>query len=283
MKIINKDEYENYVLDIVKPYKFWEHTKGEGVKIVLIDSGIDINNDEIKHAVKSKINLIDHTTDVTDNYGHGTFMSGLLVSETFGLAKNSKLYTVKVLDDFGQGTWSSVMDGITYAINIKADILCISIGTMDSIPQIFSEKLTYARQKGIMIFASSGNNGINSISPIAKNPNVLAVGGCDKYGNRANFSNYGEGLGCVAPSVDIPSIYLNNQYAIDSGTSMATGIVASGFALILSYVRKQGLDMKPFELFDLLDCLDNDVYKKDDLGHGVFDLEKIYNCLLTKA
>lgn len=283
MKIINKDEYENYVLDMVKPYKFWEHTKGEGVKIVLIDSGIDVNNEDIKHSIKSKINLIDNTTDVTDEYGHGTFMSGLLVGKTYGLAKNSELHIVKVLDNLGQGTWASVMNGITYAINIKADILCISIGTQDSVPQIFSERLTDARQKGIAIFASSGNNGINSISPLSKNPNVLAVGGCDKYGNRASFSNYGKGLGVVAPSVDIPSIYLNNQYAVDDGTSMATGIVASGFALILSYIRKQGLDMKPFELFDLLDCLDNDVYKKDDLGHGVFDLEKIYNCLLTKA
>lgn len=283
MKIINKENYDNYVFDIVKPFKFWEHTKGEGVKIVSIDSGIDVNHEDIKHAIKTKINLIDSTTDVTDNYGHGTYMAGLLVGKTFGMASNSELHIAKVLDDVGMGIWRNILDGVTYAINVKADILCISIGTIDNVPQIFSEKLTEARQKGIMIFISSGNRGVDSISPLAKNVNVLAVGGCDKYGRKADFSNYGEGLGIVAPSVDIPSTYLNNKYAIDSGTSMATGIVAGGFALILSYIRKQGLNMKPFELFDLIKCLDNDVLKKDKLGYGVFDLEKIYNYLLTKA
>lgn len=249
--------------------KVWHKTKGEGVKILVIDTGIDKDHPDLQHAFKFGINMFERSTDVTDHYGHGTHVAGLLVGSKTGVAPEAELYVAKVLNNNGSGSMASVMDGITYAINLKVDILCMSLGIAYGLPQILRERILQAHQSGITIVCATGNNGEAEPQYPAFLDEVIAVGGLDRDLKLASFSNYGEQMDIVAPAVEILSTYKDGKYARVTGTSMASPLVAGAIALIISYNRKKGIELTPNEIKEMLNTLDK--YH----GHGIIDLTKL--------
>lgn len=229
--------------------KVWHLTKGEGVKIATIDTGVDINHVELNSKISKKFNFIDRNFDVSDEYGHGTMVAGLLVGENTGIAPKSKLITMKVLDGNGKGSISNVMDGITYALNSKVDILCISLGMPNDMPLILRQRIVQAYDKGLIIVGAVGNNSGESLFP-AKMNEVIGVGGLDKDMKFANFSN--RDYDVLAPSVEILSTFKDGKYARMTGTSFASPIVAGGIALILSYYRKQGIELNNKQIKEMV-------------------------------
>src|SRR5205085_2607601 len=161
----------------------WQKTKGEGVTIVTMDTGVDINHPDLQGKVKSTFNFIDSSLDVTDERGHGTHVAGLLVGERTGVAPKSDIHVLKVLNKDGIGTFRNITDGITHAMNLKADILSISLGVMYEIPQLIKQRLLDAIAKGVTIVSATGNMGKSEAFYPARMDNVIAVGGLDKNMN----------------------------------------------------------------------------------------------------
>ena len=139
IEVVETVEGIDWGLEAIGAPKAWEKTKGKGVKIVVIDTGVDTSHPDLN--VKFKFDMINRTGDMTDNFGHGTHVAGLLTGKYTGVAPEAELYVIKVLDEGGNGHPSSIMDGISYAINIKADVLSVSLGTPNGIPLIIEQSI----------------------------------------------------------------------------------------------------------------------------------------------
>lgn len=200
-----------------------------------------------------------------------THVAGLIAGERTGVAPKSELYISNVLDPKGRGTVTSVLDGITYAINIKADILCMSLGVPRELPQIMVSRIKKAFNEGVAIVCATGNNGVQGVDYPSRLEHVIGVGGVNKDLNRASFSNYGFDMDIVAPAVDILSTFKDGKYGIMSGTSMASPLVAGGLALVKSYYRNKGIELSPKDIMDMLHKGARDRY----VGHGLFDVAKM--------
>jgi subtilisin family serine protease len=262
-EIIDSNSGIDWGVETIKAPHVWNKTKGEGVKILLIDTGIDTDHPELKDSFRSGYNFFERSNDVEDSEGHGSHVAGLLVGKSTGVAPEAELHVVQVLNDNGRGTYASVMDGITFAINYGFDIICMSLGITFDLPIIMKERFAQAHNAGITMVCATGNQGHYEALNPARLDEVIAVGGLDKELNVASFSN-GE-YDVLAPSVEILSTYIDGKYCRMTGTSMASPLVAGGIALLISYHRKQGRELSPTEIKDMVKRLEN----------GLFDLTKL--------
>lgn len=263
---------QDWGLEVINTREAWKKTKGEGVKVAIMDTGIDMNHSDLTYNIKQKINMFEKSHNVSDEYGHGTHVAGLIAGKHTGVAPNAELYIAKVLNNDGLGSMGHVLDGITFAINCEVDILCISLGSPYEIPLIIQERITQAYNSGITIVCATGNSGHNEVQYPSFMDEVIAVGGIDKDLKRAHFSNYGKKLDVMAPAVNILSTFKDNKFARMTGTSTASPLVAGAIALIISYHKKQGKILKPFEVKDIIATLGKHNY---EFGHGIMDLSKL--------
>lgn len=248
----------NWALDAINAPEAWTKTKGKGVKVLIIDTGINGNHEQLKDAFQSGYNFFERSFDVEDRDGHGTHIAGLIAGRDLGVAPEVELHVVKVLSDDGRGTMASVMDGFTYAINYDFDVISISLGIPNKLPIIFQERIAQAYNAGITMVCATGNSGNSQAMYPARMDEVIAVGGLDKDMNVAPFTN-GE-YDVLAPAVDILSTYKDGLYAELTGTSMASPLVAGGIALMISHYRNEGFELYPEEIMELLKKLDNKVF-----------------------
>ena len=269
------DSFEiDWGVKTINAHKVWKYTKGEGVKVAVIDTGVDMNHPDLKSKIKGTINIFDKTTrDITDVYGHGSHIAGLIAGELTGVAPNANLYIANVLNDKGLGRVVDILDGVTYAINKNVDILCMSLGVNRRLPQILEERIKKAVKKGIIVVCATGNNGKQGVAYPASYDFVIGVGGVNQNLERADFSNYGFDMDIVAPSVDILSTWKDGKYAYMSGTSTASPLVAGGIALIKSYYRKQGIEITFNQIKEMIAKLNTE--KNRYIGYGLFDVAKL--------
>ena len=192
-------------------------------------------------------------TRPVDTYGHGTHVAGIaaaVVNNSVGVAGVSwcsKIMPVKVGDASGSIVASNVAAGIKYAVDNGADVMNLSLG--GSIESKFEkDAVEYAVSRNVIIVASAGNDGRNSVSYPAAFNGVISVGASDINDERANFSNYGIKLDLLAPGEDIYSTYQkyswsdtdndwrpsSSYYKFLDGTSMSSPFVAGLCGLLIS-------------------------------------------------
>ena len=231
--------------------------------------------------------LYDLTVENTANY----VANGFLVSNThcagiiaavdndqgvIGVAPESTLIPIKVLNNDGSGSYHAICKGLRTAIDMGADIISMSLGSSSEPPADVHNLLIEATQKGIIVIAAAGNDG-GGVNYPAKYNEVIAVGALDKNGNIAHFSSRGGELKSVAPGVDIFSTIPVDAYGLMSGTSQACPFVAGLCALLLSYSRNTPGSKPILNYVDMLKALDevcdNGVYittgNAKDWGFGV--------------
>jgi thermitase len=177
--------------------------------------------------------------NVQDDYGHGTHVAGIAAAAAnngtgiTGVAPGARIMPIKVLDQFGTGWYSDIAAGIIYAADNGARVINLSLGgTADS--QTLRAAVDYARSRGALVVAATGNTGGAILYPAAYDP-VLAVAATDQSDQIAYFSNRGPQVDVAAPGVDIYSTWpWVSGYFTKSGTSMAAPHVAGLAALIRS-------------------------------------------------
>lgn len=257
-------------LNLINASYAWKKTKGGNTKVLIIDSGVDVNHEDIAPSFVSGVNFVDMNKDLSDKYGHGTHVAGLIVGRKTGVAPESKLYVAKSLSDEGVGDARSIVEGINYGINLKVDIIVMSLGHIGDMPKTISQAIVNAQSKGIIIVSAVGNDGIHKINAPARD--VIGVGGVDDNLEYAKFSNRGEELDMTAPSTNILSTYMDNKYAYMTGTSMATGIVAGALALIISNARNNGISLTVNEVYNIIKGNNNNSHSHF-YGYGVLDMK----------
>ncbi|WP_090867324.1 S8 family peptidase [Oceanobacillus limi] len=225
-------------VSVQAPRALQSNLTGRNIKISVIDSGIAEHEDL---PIAKGVSMVDYTTSYYDDNGHGTHVAGIIGARNndvgiVGIAPESVIYAVKVLDQDGLGYTSDVIAGIDWSIQNNVDIINLSLGSEIS-SRLMESIVTKATDQNILLIAATGNNGTiagteNNVSYPARLPTVIGVGATDKNNQRASFSSTGEQVELAAPGVNILSTYLNNSYAKMSGTSSASPFVAGIAALL---------------------------------------------------
>ncbi|MBA4293756.1 peptidase S8 [bacterium] len=258
-------------LEVIRVPESWEMTKGEGVTIAVLDSGVDRMHPDLKESV---VGVFDTTGgDGSDSTGHGTHCIGLIAAQqgtdgVTGVSPDAKIVSIKVIDKNNHGSVTMLRDGLRKAIDMNVDIINLSLGTKTHPGPDVELLLDEAEEKGILVVAASGNESGPVMFP-ARFDNVIAVSGIDEKGIRSDFSNYGiENLVC-APSVALVSTFPGNRYAKMSGTSMAAAVITGILSLGISILKNQKSgNIRSRELIlDLLPTVSND---SGDPGRDVF-------------
>lgn len=221
--------------------KAWTLSTGDGVRVAVIDSGIDLDHPDLAANIKGGFNAVKHKDSCNDGFGHGTHVSGIIaaLNNTFGVvgtSYNADLYAVKVLDDSGSGLLSDVIEGLHWAVKNHMQVANISLETDQDSPP-FHKAIAKAVEAGVVVVAAAGNSGAATAYPAAY-PEVIAVSAVDKDGNIAPWSNTGK-IELAAPGVDVLStipggLIPDTLYYLSSGTSMASPHVAGTVALLMA-------------------------------------------------
>ena len=214
----------------------WDIITGGGPIMAVVDSGVVQHPDLPK--LLTGYSAVTSLAVNNDKVGHGTSVAGTLGAlgnnglGTVGINWNAKILPVKVDDANGNLAVANIAKGIIWAADNGAKIINISLGlTVDN--TTMKNAIDYAYNKGVAIFAATGNEASSSICFPARYANVMAVGMTANGTTKSTNSNYGEGMGVVAPST-YHTTTAAGGYADQVGTSFATPQVAGLASLILA-------------------------------------------------
>ncbi|MER6028704.1 type VII secretion-associated serine protease mycosin [Streptomyces sp. NPDC001851] len=241
---------QQWYLTAMKADQMWRTSTGKGVKVAVIDSGVDGNIPDLKGQVLPGLDEAPKSAgdEHTSYNGHGTTM-GLLIagtgkanggSGTFGLAPGVKILPIRVPDrgldaDRYTDEFSKVVSrGIRYAVDSGAQVINISMRTYKGSDEL-TDAVKYALNKGALIFAGSGNDGTSEVEYPAGTPGVVAVGAVGRDLRKTKESQYGPQIDIAAPGDEMYHVCPNGKDLCRShGTSDATALASASAALIWS-------------------------------------------------
>ncbi len=291
-----------WALPLVRAPEAWDAASGEGVVVAIIDSGVDGRHPDLAGRV---LPGLDASTDQelpagtnTDRLGHGTAVASVAAAGLddgvgmAGLAGGARILPVRVGDPSGGACWSEVAKALVWAADHGAKVANLSLGGPDP-SEAVKEAVSYARSRGVLVVASSGNEALEGNPPLypAAFPEVLAVGATTRYDTRAEYSSYGPQLDLVAPggaglgtfdddvAAAFPASRTRYAYYPMAGTSFAAPHVAGAAALALSLAPALG----PPELEALLTLTSTDLGpagRDDEYGWGRLDVGRAVKALL---
>lgn len=218
---------------------------GKGIKVGLIGTGINWRHKEFNKAfAEDRIEIVDTIGgNGFDGNGHESWCASRFLGERFGMVPDCELISVKAVHDNGAGQLAPVHEGLYYCIDNGCKIISMSLGMNrdEYDDNLFKDIAKYAKDRGVMIFVSAGNDGkLNDLDSPAYLDGFISVGGFDQKMNRSVFSDSGIGLDVYAPG-NGKGAYIGQSVAHLSGTSMATPIAAANFALVCPYlIEKTG-------------------------------------------
>ncbi|MDJ0924487.1 MAG: S8 family serine peptidase, partial [Acidimicrobiia bacterium] len=260
------------------------------VDIAIIDTGVSEHPDlNVFHRVDCS-SILGFCTDNAgfDGNGHGTHVAGIAAAidndtGVLGVAPGARIWSVKVLGADGTGFLSSLVGGIDWVTGRAAEIDVANMSlTGEFTNATFDTAISNSIAAGITYAVAAGNDGVDAagFSP-ASHPEVITVsavadgdgagGGLGVLLNRpdeaddvfASFSNFGPAVDIAAPGVNLLSTWLDDGYAIKSGTSVASPLVAGAAAL---YIAQHGRDVNQDTLIDSADVAK---IKVDLLGDAI--------------
>lgn len=241
--VASNDSYldEQRVMAEITVPQAWQVTSGDAsVVIAVLDTGIDRGHEDLAGKVITEVNFADSPV-ASDIYGHGTHVAGIIAAKAnngfgiAGLAYNCCLMNVKVADEAGRCTASSVAKGIVWAVENGAKVINISL-FINEPSSVLEDAIDYAWSNGAVVVCAAGNHAGTRPAYPAYYTNCLAVAATDANDFVASWSGYGDWVDVVAPGVNIYSTLPVNGYGYKSGTSMAAAYVSGMAGLLFTVV-----------------------------------------------
>ncbi|KAF3073224.1 Cuticle-degrading protease [Trichoderma lentiforme] len=216
----------------------YDDSAGAGTCSYIIDTGVDATHPEFEGRATFLRTFVSGQN--TDGNGHGTHVSGTIGSRSYGVAKKTSIYGVKVLDNSGSGTFANVIAGMDFVADDAQTRNCPngSVANM-SLGGGFTASVNAAAaaliDAGVFLAVAAGNDGTDArnTSP-ASEPTVCTVGASTSADARASFSNYGSVVDIFAPGQDVLSTWPSGRTNTISGTSMATPHIVGLGAYLLA-------------------------------------------------
>jgi len=223
--------------------KVWSEGKtGSGIKVAVLDTGIDTNHPELQDSYLGGYDFVNNKPIPEDDHGHGTHVSGIITSNgvndanSKGVAPGAGIIMYKVCDSAGNCYEDDMMAAMEAAVSSGAKVMSISIGggsytTENCDSDALAAKVNWAVSQGITAIIAAGNDGKGVSSPGCAS-GAIAVGAVNSGNNVVYFSGRGPALDIVAPGYNIYSTLIGS-YGSMSGTSMATPHVSGVISLLL--------------------------------------------------
>ncbi len=209
---------------------------GSGVNAYILDTGINTSHNDFGGRAVAAFDAFNDGQNGQDCNGHGTHVAGTVGGNTYGVAKASTLYAVRVLDCNGGGTLSGVIDGVDWVAANHQPPAVANMSLGGGASTALDDAVSNAVNDGILVVAAAGNENTDACtkSP-ARVDNALTVGSTTSSDQRSSFSNYGSCVDIWAPGSDIASAWYTSDTAVNtiSGTSMAAPHAAGAAALYL--------------------------------------------------
>lgn len=248
------------VINTLQLPKAWATSKGAGVTVAVLDSGVDPDHRDLAGSVKVGKDFTEgaNPPGVDPKQLHGTYMASLIAGHghgengsegVIGVAPAARLLSVRVIledEEPGFKEFNTaeryedvVAKGVRYAVDHGADVINMSI-SKELATKEERAAIRYAISKGVVLVAAAGNDGArkpdaSGFAPYsypAAFPGVVSVGAIDTGSRRASFSNWNPSVLVAAPGVDILGAGPGDEYWVGRGTSQATALVSGVAALI---------------------------------------------------
>jgi subtilisin family serine protease len=229
------DRIDQHSLPLDNSYTYMN--SGAGVSVYVLDTGIRTTHQEFSGRAVGGYTAINDGWGTNDCGSHGTHVAGTVGGTLYGVAKAVKLYAVRVLDCYGNGSVSGVVAGINWVTQNRTLPAVANMSMAGSSSSTLNSAVQNSIKAGIVYVVAAGNNATNACnySP-ASTPEAITVGAVSTGDWVAGDSNYGSCLDIYAPGVSIRSAYNldDTSSVLKSGTSMASPHVAGVAALYLA-------------------------------------------------
>lgn len=247
--------YIDWGMKLIGADKAWEKYTGRGIKVGIIDTGIDYSHSDLQPNIKKYKSFIDNTDGIDANF-HGTHVAGISCGRNngtgiVGVAPKAKIYSAKIFDKNSKTTATAEMKALEWMAGEGVHVVNMSYGGLFPIDipgvkeslQKYHDCVKAVADAGVIMVAAAGNAGtpkdtLDRISWPARFPETFAVGAICQELQRADFSSTGDMLDFAMPGVDVYSCYPGNKWARYSGTSMAAPFLTGCIALLQEYALK---------------------------------------------
>src|SRR5581483_10832594 len=188
--------------------------KAAPVNVVILDTGIDATHPDLAAAYAGGYNTFDTAAAPVDDNGHGTHVAGTIAAQdngfgVVGVAPNTRIWSIKVLDSHGKGDTEKIVAGLDWVLSKSKSlggkwIVSLSLGGPEA-TTADREAFQTISDNGILAVAAAGNTGLGAVVYPGAYPTVIATGAIDQTFTRAGFSSFGPNMGVAAPGVGVLS------------------------------------------------------------------------------
>jgi len=266
--------------------KTWDQvSNAETIGVAVLDTGLNTNHPDLAGRIISGYDYITKSTEITDQDGHGTLVSGFIAATAnngIGLSGVAGTANVKIAP-YRVGTKGLSVANICAALMDAADRSDIKVINMSYGGYEYNNSeaaaIQYAKDRGKVLVASSGNEGeptdpeTGLSSYPASYDGVISVAATTRSNDRASFSQYNNMVDLAAPGENVYTTALTGDYANDSGTSFSSPIVAGACGVLLA--ANGSLTADQVETALKATALDlGDPGKDDYFGYGLIQLDR---------